>query len=91
MKFSHLYLCLIFSIIQSLAYTQIGVLEGVLTDNLGSPAAYVNVVSTEQNKGTLTNLDWFYSLEIPANRKTTTSIQGLNSEDLSLSVKLSDG
>ncbi len=91
MNFSHLFLSLIFTIIQVLAYTQVGVIEGVLTDNLGSPAAYVNVVSTEQNKGTLTNLDGFYSLEIPANRKTTIRIQGLNYEDLSVSVKLSDG
>ncbi len=91
MNFSHLYLSLIFAIIQVLAYTQVGVIEGVLTDNLGSPAAYVNVVSTEQNKGTLTNLDGSYSLEIPANRKTTIRIQGLNYEDLSVSVKLSEG
>ncbi|MFT5070367.1 MAG: hypothetical protein ACI8V8_000326, partial [Chitinophagales bacterium] len=91
MIFRHISVLLLLVLTQAFAYGQTGVIEGVIIDNLGSPAAFVNVVSMEFNKGALTDAKGFYSLEIPANKKITISIQGLNYEELSFLVKLVEG
>ncbi len=91
MIFRHISVLLLLVLTQAFAYSQTGVIEGVIIDNLGSPAAFVNVVSVEFNKGALTDAKGFYSLEIPANKKITISIQGLNYEELSFLVKLVEG
>ena len=85
-------LVVIFLVVCSLqGLAQSAILKGTITDNLGSPAAFVNVVEEESKKGVLTNAEGYYEIKLPAEKKVVISVQGLNYKDINFSVKLSTG
>ena len=75
--------------VQGLA--QSATLKGTITDNLGSPASFVNVVEEESKKGVLSNAEGYYEMAVPANKKVIIRVQGLNYQDINFSVKLNTG
>ena len=83
-------LVVIFLVVCSLqGLAQSAILKGTITDNLGSPASFVNVVEEESKKGVLSNVEGYYEMAVPANRKVIIRVQGLNYQDIIFSVKIS--
>jgi hypothetical protein len=72
------------------AQAQNATLKGLVQDNLGQKASYVNVVALDYNRGTLSDANGNYELELPAGRKINISVSGLNYESASFFVKLEE-
>ena len=72
------------------AQAQNAVLKGQIQDNLGRKASFVNVVVTDYNRGTLSDENGNYKLELPAGKKVNISVSGLNFESVSFFVKLEE-
>lgn len=73
------------------AQAQNTTLKGVIEDNLGQQVAYVNVVAIDYNKGTLSDENGQYELTLPAGKRITISVSGLNYVSASFTVKLEAG
>lgn len=84
MKNIYLILLVIFCAVSS--YAQTARVKGVILDEFNTPVE--NVTIKVEDKGTVTNANGFYLLDVPANKKITLIFSHISFKNTSISIKL---
>lgn len=87
MKTINLPLTLIFLLLTTFVFAQKATIKGIVLDEYSQPIGGTNVI--HDNLGTITDLNGFYILEIPANRDVTISFSHVSHKRVQITVNLS--
>ncbi len=87
MKTFNLPLTLFFFLIATALYAQNATIKGIVLDEQNQPVGGTNVI--QNNSGTITDLNGFYTLEIPANRDVMITFSHVSHKKVQITVNLS--
>lgn len=89
MKTKLLLFSLFFFLIFFIGYSQTATVKGVILDESNLPISNVNVKAN--SNGTVTNINGFYEIEIPANQETTIEFTHLSLKKIVIPFNLKNG
>ena len=87
MKTKYLPLTLLFFLFTTFLFAQKATIKGIVLDEFSQPINGVNVL--HDNEGTITDLNGFYSLEIPANNDVMLTFSHVSHKKVQVTVNLS--
>ncbi|MCO6173996.1 carboxypeptidase-like regulatory domain-containing protein [Flavobacterium sp. NRK F10] len=76
----------VFGLFTTFAFAQTARIKGVILDEFNQPVE--NVTVSVGNKGTVTNKNGFYSLDVPANQKVTVTFSHVTYKRVTVNVEL---
>ncbi len=81
---------ILFFIISSMSYSQGITLKGIITDANGNYLKDVNIREKKSSRGTISNGNGSYQLNLPFQKKYSISFSHINHQDITLEISLKD-